>query len=151
MKTRGPRKSLLTYRDRGEHLLLIGRSAGIMEPWQRTLFFLIIGVILAFPAAILISVVLGWVLMKWEKTRLWLYLKKRSLREGKVIVRWPAKDIKEEVMIVDLSKLNDNLVGVKRRRYNMMNHPMDPPSFGELEFLGLREVFEGFHSHLKVT
>lgn len=109
-----------------------------MEKWQPILL-LMAGVILAFPLAILISAGLGWMLMKWENTKLHLWLKRRSLREGKVIVRWPARDVRRDLLITDLSRLADGQVGLKRREY-CLRGKTPPPPFGEVEYISLREV-----------
>ncbi len=42
------------------------------------------------------------------------WIRKLFVREGKVIVGWPAKDLREDKLIVDLSKLDQNLVGIRR-------------------------------------
>lgn len=46
-------------------------------------------------------------------------------------------DVREDVQIVDLSRLGENLVGVKRRRYGVLR-PTEPPAFpNEVEFIDL--------------
>ncbi len=62
------------------------------------------------------------------------WLKKRRLYPGKVLVRWPRKDLREDVEVVDLSRLDENLVGVRRRQYSLYR-PLDPPPAGGVEFV----------------
>jgi hypothetical protein len=42
---------------------------------------------------------------------------------GKEIIHWPAKGIREDIVVVDLSRIADELIGVKRRPYGMPEFP----------------------------
>jgi hypothetical protein len=66
------------------------------------------------------------------------WLKKRRLYPGKVLVRRPAKDVREDVLVVDLSRLGEDLVGVRRRRYGVYGLNDPPPEYpAEVEFIAL--------------
>ncbi len=69
------------------------------------------------------------------------WFRKRFIREGKVIVTWPAKDLREDRLVVDLSKLDENLVGIRRRQYGVF-HRMEPlPEYqDEVEFIPLNKL-----------
>ncbi len=110
-----------------------------METWH-VLLTLGVAVVVAFPVAIVFCAGLGWIALRWKNTRLCLWMKKRGLREGKVIVRWPAMDLREDVCIVDLSRIAQDEVGVKRRRYCVLHRTTPPPEYGDLEYVTLREV-----------
>jgi len=101
------------------------------------IILLAICVILAFPLAILISSLAGFLIIRIEKMKLYLWLKKRSLREGKKITKWVRPDVRRDILILDLSRLSENLVGVKQRTYNVLRRKEPPPDFGELEYIKL--------------
>jgi hypothetical protein len=72
------------------------------------------------------------------------WLKRRLLREGRIIVRWPSLDVREDVLVVDLSRLSQNLVGVKRRVYGVYRRKCPPPDFpSEIEWMSFRRVWWG--------
>jgi hypothetical protein len=100
----------------------------------------IAAVILAFPASILMVVSIGFLLEAWENSSLFLWLKKRNIREGQVIVRRPEVDIKEEIWIIDLSKLAQNEVGVRIRRRNLYPRNEQETDYGELTYVSLRSI-----------
>ncbi len=63
---------------------------------------------------------------------------KRLLYNGKTLVRWPAKDVREAVMVVYLSRLDEDLIGVKRRQYGVYRSKVSPPEYPvEVEFISL--------------
>ena len=58
----------------------------------------------------------------------------RKVRRGKIRVHWPAPDVREDLRVVDLRRLGEGLVGVRRRRWNVLYHcrdEMPPPSFSD--------------------
>jgi len=71
------------------------------------------------------------------------WIRKHFVREGKVIVGWPAKDLREDKLIVDLSKLSQNLVGIRRRRYGVLHRTKPPPEYGtDVEFVPLNRLWK---------
>jgi hypothetical protein len=69
------------------------------------------------------------------------WLKKRRLHVGREVVRWPAKDLREDLLIADLSRLGEGLVGVRRRRYGVYRLVGPPPPYPEqVEWIGLSSV-----------
>jgi len=69
------------------------------------------------------------------------WLKRRRLRVGREVVRWPAKDLREDLLITDLSRLSEGLVGVRRRRYGVYRRQGPPPPYPEeVEFVDLSSV-----------
>jgi len=61
------------------------------------------------------------------------WIRKKRVRKGKIIVGWPAKDLREDRIITDVSKLDQHVVGIRRRRYGVL-HRKDPvPEFSEEE------------------
>ena len=69
------------------------------------------------------------------------WLKKRTLRVGREVVRWPAKDLREDFLIADLSRLGEGLVGVRRRRYGVYRRVGQPPPYpDQIEYIGLSSV-----------
>jgi hypothetical protein len=109
-----------------------------MDTWQILLTFAL-GALLAFPAAILTCAGLGWAVNRWQATSMSLWIKRRNLREGKLIVRWPAHDLREDVLIVDLSRITRDEIGVKRRRYCVLRRRI-PPAYGTVEYVTLRKL-----------
>jgi hypothetical protein len=101
---------------------------------------LVAGAVLAFPLAILISAGLGYTILLWQNTTMHLWLKERTLREGVCLVRWPAKDLREDIRIVDLSRLSEHVVGVQKRRYCVLHRTEPPPQFGDVEYVLSRNV-----------
>jgi hypothetical protein len=70
-----------------------------------------------------------------------VWLKKWRLYPGKVVVRWPAKDVRVDILIVDLSRLQENLVGVRRRQYGVYRRSGPPPEYPvEVEFINLGDL-----------
>jgi hypothetical protein len=43
----------------------------------------------------------------------------RKVRLGKVVVHWPRPDVREELRVVDVSRLGEGLVGVQRRAWDV--------------------------------
>lgn len=55
-----------------------------------------------------------------------------------MIVRWPAKDLREDVLVVDVSRLTEDQVGVRRRRNGVFGRVGPPPAYpDEVEFVEL--------------
>ena len=66
----------------------------------------------------------------------WL-MQKRPVRLGQQVVHWPAKDLREDYLVADISRLNEGLVGVKRRRWGTFGGNNPPPFPEAVEFMSL--------------
>jgi hypothetical protein len=67
---------------------------------------------------------------------------RRRLREGLVITGWLAPDYRQDVLIVDLARLGEDVVGVKRRRYGVCLRAEPPPDFPEkTEYLKVDDLW----------
>jgi len=66
------------------------------------------------------------------------WLKKRKLYVGCVIVHWIAKDVRKDFLVVALSRLNEDLVGVKVRSYGVYHRVEPIPPYSEqIEYVAL--------------
>jgi hypothetical protein len=70
----------------------------------------------------------------------WL-MQKRPVRLGQVVIHWPAKDLREEYLVADVSRLNEGLVGVKRRRWGTLGECKSPPFPEAVDFISLRRFW----------
>ena len=69
------------------------------------------------------------------------FIKKLFIKEGKVITKWPAKDLREDILIVDISRLKENIVGVKRRKYGVYKRTESVPGYSdEIENININEL-----------
>ena len=59
----------------------------------------------------------------------YLWFKKRTLHEGKEIVNWPVTDVRHDILIVDLSRLKENQVGIRERTYGVLRRKSPPSRF----------------------
>jgi hypothetical protein len=70
------------------------------------------------------------------------WIRRRMLREGKVVVSWPACDLREDRLVVDLSRVDQNIVGIQRRQYNVLRQKDSPPLYPEtVEYILLNELW----------
>jgi len=71
------------------------------------------------------------------------WLRKKMVQEGKVVVGWPARDLREDRMVVDLSRLSRNIVGIRCRRYGVYLRGEPPPEYDdEVVFVPLRKLWQ---------
>ena len=71
------------------------------------------------------------------------WLRKKMIRKGKVIVCWPAKDLREDRMVVDVSKLDQNIVGFRCRRYGVYRRSEPPPEYdNKIVFVPLKKLWQ---------
>ena len=69
------------------------------------------------------------------------FIKKLFIKEGKVITKWPAKDLREDILVVDISRLKENIVGVKRRKYCVYKRTEPVPDYSdEIENININEL-----------
>lgn len=73
-----------------------------------------------------------------------MWLKRCVMRPGREIVHWPARDLREDLLIVDVSRLSANFVGVKRRVYGVYRRVSPPPEYPrEIKWLGFWRTLLG--------
>jgi hypothetical protein len=68
---------------------------------------------------------------------MWTWLKRRRLRVGLELVSWPDRHVRQDWLIVDLSRTADGVVGVRRRRYGVYRSPEPPPYDEDVEFVSI--------------
>lgn len=79
------------------------------------------------------------------------WIRRKRLREGRLLVIWPAMDLREDRLVCDLSRLDQDLVGVRRRRYGVLNRTLPPPNYPEsIEYLTVTQTFS-FRTHHRET
>ena len=64
--------------------------------------------------------------------KLIVWVKLCVMRTGRTFVHWPARDVREDILIVDTSRFDQNLVGVRRRTYNTLGlyrKKLPPPDY----------------------
>ncbi|GEM_PF-2005289 len=72
---------------------------------------------------------------------------KGSIHEGREITLWPGKDFREDILIVDCSKIKDNIVGVKRRMWGTFRFlgdysPASVPEYPDkVEYVNVKDLF----------
>lgn len=71
----------------------------------------------------------------------------RKVRLGLEITHWPACDQREDLRVVDVSRLGEGLVGVQRREWNVLHqHRLslpEPPFSNSVEFCNIRRFWLG--------
>lgn len=71
----------------------------------------------------------------------WL-IQMRPVRLGQHVVHWPAKDIREDYLVVDVSRIHEGLVGIQRRRWGILGWRGELPVFSDtVEFISIRRFW----------
>jgi hypothetical protein len=85
--------------------------------------------------------VVGLLALAMRELPLIKWIRKKFIREGKLLIRWPAKDLREDTLVVDISRIDDDIIGVKRRRYGVLRHASPIPEFSEqVEYINFDEL-----------
>ena len=58
----------------------------------------------------------------------WL-LQRRGVRLGLEVTHWPAKGIREDCLVVDVSRVGEGIVGIRRRRWGVFGSGGSPPPY----------------------
>lgn len=113
----------------------------------------IIGVLLAFPLAVAILVVLAFLVnapdwftkyfpgFKQLRRHLW----KKKYRAGTVISQFIARDIRRDVEVVDASQIDGGIIQARIRTWNVLyatNGLAPIPDFGDVETVEIRGLWE---------
>ena len=67
------------------------------------------------------------VLLPLAAAHAWVAPRLRRVRMGMEVSHWPAHDQREDLCVVDISRLSDHLVGVRRRTWNVLHRRGLPP------------------------
>ena len=67
----------------------------------------------------------------------------REVRLGQQVRRWSRPDVEEELRVVDVSRLEDGLVGVQRRTWNVLYGEKEPAFPDVVEFCTLGDFWFG--------
>jgi hypothetical protein len=67
----------------------------------------------------------------------------RKICLGLEVRRWSRPDVQEELRVVDVSRLNDGLVGVQRRTWNVLYGETRPPYPDSFEYCTISEFWFG--------
>jgi hypothetical protein len=79
---------------------------------------------------------------KWFRNYL-LNKRLRKLSVGREFAGWAARGLHEDLLVVDVSRFSEELVGVKRRRYGVRMRTEPPPEFpAVVEYISVWEVPE---------
>ena len=79
----------------------------------------------------------AWLLIEFTVPRV------RNVRLGKVLQRWQRPDVREELRVVDVSRLDEGLVGVQRRVWNVLYGESPPPFPEAVEYCTVGEFWFG--------
>jgi len=60
---------------------------------------------------------------------------KRKVRLGLEVTHWPAKDVREDYLVVDVSRCDEGLVGIRRRRWGVLGNKHPPPYREATEYI----------------
>ncbi|MBC7772707.1 MAG: hypothetical protein H7210_09460 [Pyrinomonadaceae bacterium] len=75
-------------------------------------------------------------LLLWE----WV-LQRRSVRLGMETTHWPGFDLREDSIVVDVSRVDEGLVGIRRRRWGVYGGGPMPPYPDTVEYISLRSFW----------
>lgn len=64
----------------------------------------------------------------------WL-AQRRRVRLGLEITHWPARDVREDYVVVDVSRVGEGLVGIRRREWGVLGATEVPPYEEPIEFI----------------
>jgi hypothetical protein len=74
-------------------------------------------------------------LYQWRRQR-------RPVHVGLELTDWPSPDNRVDTCVVDASRVSEGLVGVRRRRWNVLHTgPLAPPYPDAVEYITLKELW----------
>jgi len=59
---------------------------------------------------------------------------RRKVRVGLEVTHWPAKGLREDYQVVDISRVHEQLVGIRRRQWDVRS-PSAPPFPDNVEYI----------------
>ena len=60
---------------------------------------------------------------------------RRKVRVGLEVTHWPYHDLREDYVVVDVSRLDERLVGIRRRIWDMLGGKSAPPYTDAVDFI----------------
>jgi hypothetical protein len=69
------------------------------------------------------------------------FQKRKPVKLGMEVVHWPLRDLREDLKVVDLSRLNEGLVGVWKRRYNVLRLKAVPPYEEQVSYITVADLW----------
>src|SRR5262245_36901801 len=88
-------------------------------------------VIVAFALVIPVGSAMFWVISTVEESAFYQRRLRNRLREGQEHVHWPMHDMRVDVLVVDLSRIDRDEVGVRTRWYDVRSES-PTPDYGEI-------------------
>ena len=64
----------------------------------------------------------------------WL-MRRRGVRLGQGVTHFPARDVREDYIVVDVSRLQEGLVGIRRRTWYLRGGREAPPFSEDIEYI----------------
>src|SRR3954469_8438084 len=69
-----------------------------------------------------------------------LFIRRKRYRLGRELIFWPAKDLRRDVQIADVSRLDDGIIGIRLRTVGCFGFTGEFPSFGEVRHIRLCDL-----------
>ncbi len=63
------------------------------------------------------------------------FRQRRRVRVGFEVTYWPAHDVREDFIVVDVSRASEGFVGIRRRRWGLLGSDGPPPYAAAVEFI----------------
>jgi hypothetical protein len=112
----------------------------------------VLGVLLAFPLAIGILLILGGAFMGLDRFTAWCpgfshlrrWYRRRLYRPGRVVSRFLAPDVRRDVQVIDASSIDAGLLVVQTRTWNALyaiKGNLPEPPFGEVRTVAIEDLW----------
>ena len=62
---------------------------------------------------------------------------RHRVRIGLEVTHWPARDLREDYVVVDTSRVSEGLVGIRRRKWGVLGTTEFPPYGQTVEFIAV--------------
>lgn len=69
------------------------------------------------------------------------FRQRRKVRVGLEVTHWPLMHIREDFLVVDVSRVAEGLVGISRRRWGLLGRASAPPYDSAVEFIPVRRFW----------
>jgi hypothetical protein len=69
------------------------------------------------------------------------FRKRKPINLGMEVVHWPLRDVREDLKVVDVSRLREGFVGVWKRRYNVLRHKAIPPYEEQVHYITITQFW----------
>lgn len=61
-------------------------------------------------------------------------------RQGEVLTFWPAMDLCRNILIADVTRIEEGIIGIRVRTYGMLRRTSPIPEFGDIQFIPLADL-----------